>query len=230
MKIYKSERKPDFNNLLKVLNGKAPERPTLFEFILNRPLCQKLAEETLKDENDILAELRIMIKAFNNAGYDYVVIPTWVTNLFSFPNIEFESKESRSLNDGTLISDRVSYEQYPWPNPDDGDYEIFNTLAADLPDGMKMIPCGPGGVLENTIDLVGYERLCYMILEDPELAKEIFDAVHQIDGVIMYKPPLWAVEHHKSKTLPATTELIKKIKKLLDPNNIMNPGQGIEGE
>ena len=62
------------------------------------------------------------------------------------------------------------------------------------------------------------------------ILKEIFDAVHKLDGVVMYKPPLWVVEHHKSKTLPATTELIKKIKKLLDPNNIMNPGQGIEGD
>ncbi|MFW9943326.1 MAG: FAD-binding oxidoreductase [Candidatus Thorarchaeota archaeon] len=62
------------------------------------------------------------------------------------------------------------------------------------------------------------------------ILKEIFDAVHQLDGVIMYKPPMWVVEHHKSNTLPATTELIKKLKKLLDPNNIMNPGQGIEGD
>ena len=43
----------------------------------------------------------------------------------------------------------------------------------------------------------------------------------------MYKPPLWAVKHHKDKMFPATRDLINKIKKLLDPNNIMNPGQGI---
>ncbi len=60
--------------------------------------------------------------------------------------------------------------------------------------------------------------------------KEIHEAVQNIDGVVMYKPPTWAVEHNKNKTLPATNTLIKKIKKLLDPNDIMNPGQGIEGE
>lgn len=60
--------------------------------------------------------------------------------------------------------------------------------------------------------------------------KEIHDAVQQLDGVVMYKPPLWAVNIYKDKTLPATTNLIKKLKGLLDPNNIMNPGQGIEGD
>jgi hypothetical protein len=48
-----------------------------------------------------------------------------------------------------------------------------------------------------------------------------------MDGVVMYKPPLWAVDYYKNKTTPATTKLINDIKKLLDPNDIMNPGHGI---
>ena len=60
-----------------------------------------------------------------------------------------------------------------------------------------------------------------------KMLKEIHDAVQEIDGVIMYKPPKWAVQSYTDKTLPATRDLINKIKKLLDPNNIMNPGQGI---
>jgi FAD/FMN-containing dehydrogenase len=70
--------------------------------------------------------------------------------------------------------------------------------------------------------------------DDPEdikktrkILKEIHDAVQQLDGTIMYKPPKWVVQHYRDKTLPETTNLIDKIKKFLDPNNIMNPGQGI---
>jgi len=59
------------------------------------------------------------------------------------------------------------------------------------------------------------------------ILKEIHDAVQKLDGVIMYKPPKWIVQYYKEKTLPTTRELIGKIKKFLDPNNIMNPGQGI---
>ena len=36
---------------------------------------------------------------------------------------------------------------------------------------------GPGGVLENVIEIVGYDNLCYMLYEEPELVREIFDHV-----------------------------------------------------
>ena len=58
------------------------------------------------------------------------------------------------------------------------------------------------------------------------LLKEIHDEVQQIDGAIMYKSPKWAYQSLKEKIFPATGELIEKVRKLLDPNGIMNPGQG----
>jgi len=59
-----------------------------------------------------------------------------------------------------------------------------------------------------------------------QVLKEIHEEVQSIDGVVMYKAPPWAHNVYEEKTLPATTELIRKIKKLLDPNMIMNPGHG----
>ena len=35
-------RKPDFSNLLAVLDKQTPSRPTLFEFFLNDPLIEKM--------------------------------------------------------------------------------------------------------------------------------------------------------------------------------------------
>ncbi len=63
-----------------------------------------------------------------------------------------------------------------------------------------------------------------------KILKEIHDEVQQLEGVIMYKPPKWVIQYYKDKTFPATNELINKIKRVLDPNNIMNPGQGIGDE
>ncbi len=60
-----------------------------------------------------------------------------------------------------------------------------------------------------------------------KLLKEIHDEVQQLDGVVMYKAPKWALQSHKAKILPATNELIEKIRHVLDPNKIMNPGQGV---
>jgi FAD/FMN-containing dehydrogenase len=59
-----------------------------------------------------------------------------------------------------------------------------------------------------------------------QILKEIHEKVQSLDGVVMYKAPEWAHQVYKDKTLPATNELIQKVKKLLDPNNIMNPGHG----
>ena len=42
---------------------------------------------------------------------------------------------------------------------------------------MKLIVYGPGGVLENVTFLVGFDNLCFMIADDPDLAQDVFDAV-----------------------------------------------------
>ena len=58
------------------------------------------------------------------------------------------------------------------------------------------------------------------------ILKEIHEEVSSLDGVVMYKAPKWAHEVYEEKIYPPTNELMKKIKKLLDPNKIMNPGHG----
>jgi len=165
-------RQPNFDNLLKVLRCEVPERPTLFEFFLNGPLYNKLAGPEISSMTDKLAGYRLVVNAFKNAGYDYATVHG---SEFAFPAGEVESKATKSINDGAVISDKASFEAYKWMNPDDCDYS--GLAGIEVPDGMKLVVYGPGGVLENVIGLVGYESLCFMILDEPDLAQEIFDAV-----------------------------------------------------
>ncbi|MHB9134165.1 MAG: uroporphyrinogen decarboxylase family protein [Armatimonadota bacterium] len=167
-------RQPNFDNMLKVLRHEEPERPTLFEFFLNGPLYQKLAGPEIVAQTDELAYLRQLVHAFKNAGYDYATV---YGSEFRFPAGELHREKTISLNDGNVITDRASFEAYKWLEPDDFDYSHLDKLAAELPDGMKLIVPGPGGVLENVISLVGYENMCFMILDDPELAQQVFDNV-----------------------------------------------------
>jgi uroporphyrinogen decarboxylase len=46
-----------------------------------------------------------------------------------------------------------------------------------MPEGMKLIFPSPDGVLENATSIVGYEALCYMILDQEKLAYAIFEAI-----------------------------------------------------
>lgn len=165
-------RKPDFNNLLKVLKREKPDRYTMFEFFLNDPLYQALAGCDHCPKN-IFDHIKMLINAFNHAGYDYTTVQG---SDFAFP-ANHKRKQTISLNDSAGIHDWASFEAYPWPDPNNHDYSRLEKAAEALPDGMKFIVWGRGGVLENVIALVGYENLCYMLVDEPELVSELFNAV-----------------------------------------------------
>jgi uroporphyrinogen decarboxylase len=167
------ETSPDFDNLLAVLRRSKPRRPTLFELFLNGPLYAKLAGDTSDVPDDIRPWIT-KIKGFMHAGYDHATI-----NIpgFGFPVGNPRIEATISLNDGAVITDRASFDAYAWPDPATADYGLLDRLTPHLPQGMKLIICGPQGVLENVISLVGYENLCYMTIDDPALAGDVFEAV-----------------------------------------------------
>jgi uroporphyrinogen decarboxylase len=171
-----TDRQPDFNQLLKVLRRQKPSRPVLFEFFLNHPLYERLAGPEVCSRTDRLAPFARWIHAYRNAGYDYAT-PPWEFSPLKFPQRTRERVASIGMNEGGIFTDRAGYESYPWPTPQAGDYDILDDAARELPAGMKLILFGPGGVLENAIALVGYEPLCMIVMEDPPLAQEIFDAI-----------------------------------------------------
>ena len=165
---------PDFSNLLAVLRREKPKRPTLFEFLLNGPLSSRLAGTRHENWSADISQHLAAIYAFRNAGYDFAVfrIPE-----FNFPAGEIHVEATRSLNEGGVITDRTSFESYSWPDSLDIDYSILDRLAPEIPEGMKLVIYGPCGVLENVVMLVGYDRLCYMITDERQLACDIFEAV-----------------------------------------------------
>jgi uroporphyrinogen decarboxylase len=171
-------RQADFHNLARIFERKRPERPTLFEFAVNFELCRKISSNigNLADSglNEFDIKNYMQISAYRNLGYDYSVL---TGSQFSFKKIDYQKKESISLNEGNLIHDRSSFTDYPWPDPDDYDNESLQRIGNLIPDGMKLIICSPLGVLENVLFLTGYERLCYLLVDDYPLAADIFNLV-----------------------------------------------------
>lgn len=166
-------RKPMFENLLKVLERKTPDRPTLFEFFLNPGLYEYLAEASFST-GDFTSQYDIVIKAFIKAGYDYATLKG---SDFYFPVGSHDKEKTISLNDRAVITNRSEFQSISWPDPADFDYSRLDKCRDVLPEGMKLIVWGPGGVLENVIDLTGYDNLCYMLAENRELVGDICEAV-----------------------------------------------------
>lgn len=164
---------PDFENLLSVLNRKVPNRPTLFEFYFNERLYSRFGDGLCP--KDSLTWWQRTIRTFYRLGYDYatVLLPG-----FRFTDPEGrETKESFSLNEGAVIRSQKEFDSFQWPNPDNADFGMLNRLSEDLPQGMKLIPYSPDGVLENVIRLMGFDELCYKLIDNPVLVAAVFEQV-----------------------------------------------------
>lgn len=172
--IRKKKRKPDYKNLLKVLEGKKPLRPTLFEFFLNDNLYAFLiGEKTLKYKN-IYEYYCLKMKAYEIAGYDYITVLACDLQFNTFNPHQIKTK---SLNDAIAINDRMSFSKFNWPDAKTCDYSRLDYISERLPDGMRIVPYGPGGVLENVISIMGYDNLCYAGYDNPQLLWDIFEKV-----------------------------------------------------
>jgi len=175
MKLH--NRKPDIENLYKVLRGQVPNRPTLFEYFMNDKIDAVLAGRPAPLGGSDLEWLKFYVDAFKAAGFDFAT--TYACNL-EFKTNEHGRKSSMSLNEGFVITDEASFEAYDWPDPDKQDYSRLEEIRDYLPDGMKLLVRGPGGVMMNTVYLVGYENLCVMLYDNPELVRAIIDRMGSI--------------------------------------------------
>ena len=178
--MKKSPYRPDIEQLLRVLRREKPARPVLFELFMNPIVYAQLAGYRQTGDSPVQRG-KFVIDAFCAGGYDYATIHA---SEYGFPINRRRLEQTVSLNEGFVITDEASFEAYPWMDPDAGDYSRLDALAPHLPDGMKLMVMGPGGVLENVTALVGYENLCYMLHEQPELAGRIFDKVGS--GLVRY--------------------------------------------
>ncbi len=170
---------PNIENLYKVLRRERPDRPVLFEFLIDEQLLRRHSAKFQGAEKGSLEYFAMIIDAFQHLGYDYAPLYPWDTNTLKFEKTEHATQASYSLNQAAMITDRASFEQYPWPDVNDGDYTVYERITAYLPEGMKLMACSNGGILENAIDICGFENLCLMAVLDPDLTHEIFDCIGQ---------------------------------------------------
>lgn len=167
------KRDCDFSQLEAVLRRERPDRPVLFELLFDYPIYEKMAGRAASDDTP-LERLKVVVEAFARYGYDYA--SSYACDM-PFPTGQQKKAKTVSANDGFVITDWASFEAYRWPDPEGCDYSRLEAIKPYLPDGMKLMAMGPGGVLENAMALTGYDNMCYMLYEEPELLEAIFREV-----------------------------------------------------
>ena len=163
-------RKPDFErNTLQALNKKKPSRPALFELFLNDRYYERLCGHALENREP-LSYMRLVIDGMGAAGYEYASV---IASDFHFATGSVTRGHTQSLNENPTIIDWETFEKYKWLNPADYDCSRLEKIREHLPEGMKLMVYGPSGVLENLIALTGYDNLCLMLYDEPELVQEL---------------------------------------------------------
>ena len=79
------------------------------------------------------------------------------------------------------IQCRADFDAYPWDELPEIYWKIaeprFEALRECLPEGMKAAGGVGNGLFEISEDLVGYQQLCYMLVDDPELFAELYQRI-----------------------------------------------------
>ena len=179
---------PDFESFEEVLRGrKEPQRVHLAELFVDWEVIKFVVEEIIGkrwnslDENETVC-LKRYIDFFYYLGYDYVPMgtlggfkPAGLCDLSEADDTAILSRGKRSwANTGRgLIRSWQDFEKFPWEEIDIN-LSRHRFIDENIPEGMKMV------VFNTFFDhilarLLGYEGFFYLIYDEPELVKAVFD-------------------------------------------------------
>ncbi|MGI6543697.1 MAG: uroporphyrinogen decarboxylase family protein [Limnochordia bacterium] len=168
---------PDFAGFKRVLLRQGePDRVFFYELFADREIMEAVLGHPLRDERDHIAyQLKI--------GYDYVrtflpgcAFPT--TGLLKAADTAQLSRGQRVFHPGDMgcIKNWADFENYAWPKPENFDFSAIERMTRYLPDGMK-ITLLLGHVLEDAMNLMGYEGLAIALYDQPDLVEALFQKI-----------------------------------------------------
>lgn len=170
------EFQPDHRNLVLAARNQRPPRLPLYEHIIapqtmERVLGRPFAALRGGDAADRAEFYRQYCRFFREMTYDTVSFEFGV--LSAMP-------DSGAILGGRPgpIQSRADFESYPWDEIPRRFWELaephYRDVIASLPEGMKLIGGVGYGIFEISEDLVGYEHLCYLQADDPELFGQLY--------------------------------------------------------
>jgi len=175
----KSAFEPDYRHILQAARNRPARRIPLYEHIISETVMEEilgfafadLARGGTADKRDYT---RYYIRFFREMGYDTVSFERLVSAILPGSGALYAHQPGS-------IHNREDFSRYPWDSLTDAFFEAYREdyqlLAEEMPPGMKAIG-GPGnGLFECVQDIVGYEQLCYIAVDDPQLYSDLFSRI-----------------------------------------------------
>jgi uroporphyrinogen decarboxylase len=175
MNIITPEKfQPNSDNLLAVLENRRPERLPLYEHHIDLPFISKAVghEITLQGSSkaDYVALFRELVEFWKEMTYDGFDFEATICDIYPGHGAIFGGEGP--------IQSRADFENYPFEDLPRIFWETYQphleAIREVLPPGMKAYGGCGYGIFESSQDLVGFESLCVMQMEDPELFGDLF--------------------------------------------------------
>ena len=167
---------PDYRHVVDAAQNRRPRRLPIYEHLINDTSIEQIAGVELADlrsgdDADRRRYFELYCDFFREMTYDAMSFEVCVTEIL--PDGGALLGERRGP-----IQSRADFERYPWDELsrlfwDRGDWQ-FELLGQCMPPGMKAIGGIGNGLFEISEDLVGFEGLCYMQADDPELFADLY--------------------------------------------------------
>jgi len=185
--------KPDYEALMANIRRKGTsKRVHYLELFLDGEIKWKIINRYSigKDisQDDPYGNWKIEIELQRFLGYDYVScgieglgFPRETLATEDTTSLEGQKRAQRNWTDEHKgpINSWEDFEKYPWPDPSKFTAQNLEWLSANLPDDMCIFS-GCHSIFEQVTWLTGYERLCYLIYDVPDLIDALFNKIGSI--------------------------------------------------
>lgn len=181
---------PDWTYLQQAALNHWPKRLPLYEHQINDAVVEACINKNpfplIQSRNQ--AEVRegfvLLWEFWRKMGYDTASVEFLLCDVLEGHGALYAGKDG-------CIKTYQDFERYPWDEiPQrffDAYGEKYRMLAETCPQGMKAVGGVGNGIFEAVQDIVGFEELCYILVDDPELFEGLFAKMGQLLTTIWQK-------------------------------------------
>lgn len=167
---------PDYRHMLDVLANRRPARLPIYEHLVNPPVIEQIlgvhfASLIDGDARDLDQYFHQFCRFWQEMTYDTVSYEVTITEILPGGGALLGERPGP-------IQTRADFERYPWDELPDLYWKTagprLDALLANLPAGMQPLGGVGNGIFEISEDLVGYQYLAYLQIDDPELFADLY--------------------------------------------------------